>query len=237
MTWIRRFHPARAELGRVVLFPHAGGSAPFFFPFSHDLAEVAEVLCVQYPGRQDRIAEPFVTSVLESAEHILAELPATDLPTVLFGHSFGATLAYEVARRVRPRALIVSARRAPGDVRDRGMHRLDDDALLAELSKLDGMHPAILADPELVRLALPAVRADYQAAETYVHQPGPPLECPILALVGDTDPQVDATLMAHWGDYTTGRFDTLVFPGGHFYLTDHRATVVAEIIHQLGGRP
>lgn len=219
----------------MVLFPHAGGSAPFFFPFSRELSEVAEVLCVQYPGRQDRIDEPFASSTVELAEHIVTTLPAFGGPTVLFGHSFGATVAFEVARRAQPGALIVSARRAPADVRDRGMHRLDDDALLAEVSKLDGMHPDILAEPELVRLAMPAVRADYRAAETYVYQPGPPLRCPILALVGDSDPQVDAARMALWRDYTTGPFDTRVFPGGHFYLTDHRTGVVAEIIRQLGG--
>lgn len=218
----------------MVLFPHAGGSAPFFFPFSRELSEVAEVLCVQYPGRQDRIDEPFASSAVELAEHVLTALPTFAGPTVLFGHSFGATIAFEVARQVAPRALIVSARRAPADVRDRGMHLLDDGALLAELSKLDGMHPDVMADPELVRLALPAVRADYHAAETYVYQPGPPLLCPILALVGDSDPQVDAAGVALWRDYTTGPFDTRVFPGGHFYLTDHRTTVVAEIIRQLG---
>ena len=70
------------------------------------------------------------------------------------------------------------------------MHLGDDERLLAEIVKMEGTEPAMLQDPELVRMILPALRSDYKAAETYRYRPGPPLRCPVLALTGDADPQV-----------------------------------------------
>jgi surfactin synthase thioesterase subunit len=238
--WVRRFHAAPDRPVRLVLLPHAGGSASFFFPFSRDLSAAADVLSIQYPGRQDRLAEPCIDNVAELAD-ALGEglLPWLDRPFVLFGHSLGATVAFEVARRLErdadlvPLSLIVSGRRAPADVRDTGVHQRDDDGLLAELGEMSGTDSTVLADPELLRMVLPALRSDYRAAETYVYRPGPPLRCPILALVGKSDPRVTVDEADRWRRYTTAGFDLEVFPGGHFYLADERPGVVAAITRRL----
>jgi surfactin synthase thioesterase subunit len=241
--WIRRFHPAAKRDTRLVFLPHAGGSASFFAPFSAALADRADVLCIQYPGRQDRWAEPCIDNIPALADAIFAVLrPLADRPLVLFGHSMGATVAFEVARRLEhdagivPDRLLVSGRRAPADNRDAGIHRLDDDHLVAELHRLSGTDTAILADPELLRLVLPALRGDYRAAETYVYQPGPPLRCPIVALVGDSDQRVSIDEARAWGEYSTGPFDLKVFPGGHFYLANERPAVIEAISSGRLGR-
>jgi len=243
-SWIRRFHETPEQPVRVVLLPHAGGSASFFFPFSRELSERADVLAVQYPGRQDRLAEPCVDNVegLAGAVH-LALKPWLDRPVVLFGHSLGATVAFEVAARLEredgfvPRSLVVSGRRAPGEVRRGTTHLLDDDGLLSELSELSGTDQAVLADPDLRRMILPAVRADYKAAETYVYRPGPPLRCPILSLVGNDDPRASVDEARAWNAYTTGPFELETFPGGHFYLAEpeQRAGVLAALARTLAG--
>ncbi|BFO16870.1 hypothetical protein SHKM778_32580 [Streptomyces sp. KM77-8] len=99
--------------------PHAGGSASYFFPVSRRLSSVADVLVVQYPGRQDRRREPCLGSVADLADALAGELlPLRGGPLVLFGHSLGATVAFEVARRLEaegapPLALFASGRRAP----------------------------------------------------------------------------------------------------------------------------
>jgi pyochelin biosynthetic protein PchC len=91
----------------------------------------------------------------------------------------------------------------------------------------------VLDDPELLELVLPALRGDYRAAETYRYRPGPPLRCPIVALVGDADPRVSVDNARAWGEYSTGEFDLRVFPGGHFYLADQRPGVVDAILRSL----
>ncbi|NED01273.1 thioesterase, partial [Streptomyces sp. SID6648] len=75
--------------------------------------------------------------------------------------------------------LFASGRRAPSRFRDERVHLRDDEGLLADVRELSGTDPRVLGDPEVVRMALPALRADYRAAETYRYAPGPPLTCPI----------------------------------------------------------
>lgn len=102
--WIRRFHPRPDGDVRLVCLPHAGGSASFFFPVSQAMPPSVDVLCVQYPGRQDRRAEPVIDSIPDLADQVFAALlPWADRPLAFFGHSMGATLAFEVARRLERR--------------------------------------------------------------------------------------------------------------------------------------
>ncbi|MGW5885127.1 thioesterase II family protein [Streptomyces koyangensis] len=66
-AWIRRFQPPPEAEVRLICFPHAGGSASFFFSVSRGLAPRAEVLAMQYPGRQDRRSEPNVPDMTQLA--------------------------------------------------------------------------------------------------------------------------------------------------------------------------
>ncbi|RCV51556.1 thioesterase II family protein, partial [Marinitenerispora sediminis] len=108
--WIRRFHRVSdsGDTSRVhlVCFPHAGGPATYYTPMSTNLAALApfvDVVALQYPGRQDRLAEPPVADLADLADLVTAELlplAAGPLPLALFGHSMGAELAFETARRL-----------------------------------------------------------------------------------------------------------------------------------------
>jgi surfactin synthase thioesterase subunit len=233
--WLRRFHRAPDARVRLVCFPHAGGSATFFFPVSRTLSRSVEVVSVQYPGRQDRHTEPCVGDIGQLADLVVAELLRLDgKPTALFGHSMGALVAYEVARRlenrgIRPACLFASGRRAPTCLREENVHRRDDDGLIAEIEKLSGTDSQFLGDPEVLRMILPAIRNDYKAVESYRHQPGAPLECPVIALTGDDDPQVTLDEARAWSAHTVGGFELEVYEGGHFYLNS-QATAVMETI-------
>ncbi|MFG2910416.1 thioesterase II family protein [Kitasatospora sp. NPDC048286] len=230
--WIRRFHPRPDAGARLVCLPHAGGSASFFLPVSQAMPPSVDVLCVQYPGRQDRRAEPFLDNIPDLADRVFAALlPWTDRPLAFFGHSMGATLAFEVARRLERQkglvaaGLFVSGRRAPSTHRHETVH-LRDDGLIEEMRSLNGTDAQLLGDEEILRMILPATRADYKAAETYAYEPGEALRCPLVALTGDNDPKATVDEVAAWADHTEGPFDLRVFPGGHFYLAAHQAAIV-----------
>ncbi|WP_149256771.1 thioesterase II family protein [Actinomadura sp. K4S16] len=243
--WFRRFPaspaPAVPARPRLVCFPHAGGSASFYHPFARELAGACEVVAVQYPGRQDRRAEAPCTDLESLAGLVHEVLPREPgRPLALFGHSMGAVLAYEVARRLEgegtdPAVLIVSGRRAPSTHRHEDVHRRSDDALLAEVAGLSGTSAALLEDEELRRMILPALRADYRAIETYRHRPGPPLACPVSVLTGDRDPRVSTAEAEAWRAHTGGGFRMRTLPGGHFYLSERRAEVAAAIAADLAG--
>jgi pyochelin biosynthetic protein PchC len=238
-AWVRRFHPAPEARTRLICFPHAGGSATFYFPVSRAMSPAVDVLAIQYPGRQDRRAEPCVDDLRKLADLVVDELyPWIDRPVTLFGHSLGATLAFEVALTLRregitPLGLFASGRRAPSRHRDERVHLSDDDGLVVDLKRLSGTESQMLDDDEVLRMILPAMRADYRAAETYRYEPGPKLDCPVLALVGDDDPQVSVDEARAWGEHTTAGFDLRVFPGGHFYLNTHAAAVMKAITEHI----
>ncbi|MFI5528213.1 thioesterase II family protein [Kitasatospora sp. NPDC051853] len=240
--WIRRFHAAPGARVRLVCLPHAGGSASFYFPASRALAPQVDVLAVQYPGRQDRHTEPPVDDLDTLAGRICAALlPYTDLPLALFGHSMGALLAFEVARRlethgVRLVQLMVSGRRPPCLPEWGRTHLLPDEQLLDDLRALDGTSAQLLGDEELMRMLLPTLRADYRAVETHRHRIGPPLGCPITVLTGDRDPKVTPLEACRWSEHTTEGFDLRVYPGGHFYLSEQLPAVLETITERLAHR-
>jgi surfactin synthase thioesterase subunit len=225
--WLRRFHPAGGAAGGLVCFPHVGGSASYFFPLSRAMAPQVEVFAVQYPGRQNRRAEPCVGDVHEIADRVVDELATWDgRPLALFGHSLGATVAFEVARRRQdrgqpPSVLFASGRRAPSR---RGtterLHLSSDERLAATIRRLNGTDSAVLANDRMLRSLLPAIRADFTAAETYRYRPGPPLACPVVVMTGATDPVVTEEEAAAWAKHTAMSCELLRFPGGHFYLSE-----------------
>ena len=166
----------------------------------------------------------------------LAEVIA-DEPTeiVLFGHSMGAILAFEVGRRLsalgRPaRHLFVTGRPAPPIVRPRApVSDLPRAEFLQMLRDYGAADSAVFEHDDLVDLLLPMIRADFSMIENYRLRPGPRLTCPVTAWCGDDDPGVPPEAMLLWGDQTSGAFTLSVLPGGHFFLTEHHASVVRAI--------
>lgn len=238
-SWFRRFHTSPEAKARLVCLPHAGGSAPFYFPVSRALTPDIEVLAVQYPGRQDRRHEPFLTTVDALADRIADLLRGRDdLPLALFGHSMGAMIAFEVARRLEAAGtavdtLFVSGRRAPSRHRDENVHIRTDDGVIDELRRLSGTEMDLLGDDEVVRMILPVVRNDYRAVETYRYQPGPPLAAPVVAFTGTADPVASVDEVRSWGEHTSAGFELVPLDGGHFFLTRHQDVILRYLTDRL----
>ncbi|MEV5603695.1 alpha/beta fold hydrolase [Streptomyces sp. NPDC052299] len=241
--WLRAYPTAAPPRTRLLCLPHAGGSASFFHSWGNALGDDVEVVAVRYPGRQERIAEEPVDDIELLADSISAELvPCLDTPLALFGHSMGASLAYEIALRLEarhgvvPAALMVSCRKAPHLLTPRTA-ALTDDGLIDEVRRLGGTDSALLAEPELRELILPAIRADFSAVARYAARPGVPVGCPVIGYVGDSDPDVGPEAVRAWGRVAPRGFDLKVLAGGHFYLVDRRAELIADIRARLARNP
>ncbi|WP_433399614.1 thioesterase II family protein [Streptomyces sp. CA-146814] len=238
-AWIRRYRPAPEAAVRVICLPHAGGSANYFRPLATALPPTAEVLAVQYPGRMDRVNEPYVGDFEEMTERTLAAVGReVDRPVALFGHSMGALLAFQVAKRleaegVPPLALFASGARPPGrSLLPRHTRPRTDEELITDLALLNGTDERLLDNQEMRTLVLSALRADYRMLRSY-RRDDSALACPLAALTGDDDPVVPVDDAGGWSRHTTGAFGLHVFAGKHFYLADHWAGVSTVITKYL----
>ncbi|MTK01478.1 alpha/beta fold hydrolase [Micromonospora sp. CP22] len=240
--WLRCFHPRPTARVRLVCLPHASGNALFYRDWGALLPDGVETWAVQYPGRLDRLSEPCVTDMDELADRVTeALMPLTrNTGVALFGHSMGAAVAYEVTRRLEHRRglavrhLFVSAHPSPARHHGGDLHLGSDDALWDELRRQDATSAETLDHPQLRSLIMPALRGDYQLIEAWRPAPAPPLSCPVTALGGHDDPDVDPADLADWARFTTGRYRQLVRPGGHFYLVDELDAVVSALELGLG---
>lgn len=236
--WFRRYRRVASPRLRLVCFPHAGGSASAYRSWASLLPDDVELLSAQYPGRQDRLAEPCLVSMDQFTDAACTALtPFLDLPVALFGHSMGASLAHEVALRLErtgtaPLTLLVSSRMPPRHHRPR-IEAWDDQALLADVRVLDPDSEAILADPDMRELMLPAIRADYLVADSYRPAPDPTVGIPVVAYAGDRDPYVSVWQLRAWAEITKSNFQMAVFPGHHFYLRANMAELVQDISARL----
>ncbi|MER7674798.1 alpha/beta fold hydrolase [Kitasatospora sp. NPDC096128] len=236
--WLRRFHPADSPTARLVCLPHAGGSASFYLPVSAAMGPGVDVLAIQYPGRQDRRMEQPIddlTVLVDRLYEVLRRQP--ELPLTFLGHSMGAAIGFELTRRFEadgttPVRLFASGRRAPSTFRQEETFR-SDDAILAEVRRLSGTASALLGDEEMMRAALPALRADYKAIEAYRCEPEAVVDCPITVLTGDNDPKTTLGEANAWAIHTTSPLDLRVFPGGHFFISERSKDVMAVLVEHF----
>ncbi|SEF53229.1 pyochelin biosynthetic protein PchC [Actinacidiphila yanglinensis] len=238
--WVRRFRDDGACTTKLVCFPHAGGWASAYRTWPAGLPSDVGVLAVRYPGREDRLNDPFPSGLETLADDVADALGGlTRHRLVLFGHSMGASVAHEVALRLQergcpPAALCVSGRRPP-HLLDRRTRFDTDEEYIAEVVRFDETRAAVFADPGLREVVLPAVRADYRLVYEYPGGPRPPLRCPVYGYTGDEDSEVTPEQMRGWADTTRGAFRLRVLPGGHFYLRPEEAALLADLGGVLDG--
>jgi surfactin synthase thioesterase subunit len=238
--WIITPRPNRAPKVRLVCVPHEGGGIATFRDWDERLP-AAEIGVVQLPGRGSRLHERPVDSVAAAADAVADAtvcLPA--YPTVFIGHGLGALIAFEAARRLRDRrwpllALFVSGRRAPDSADgNAAIGDLPDAPFVAEVRRRYGpLFDSVIGDAESLPLIVPGLRADVAMAEHYRYETAPPLDCPIVACAGASDPLVRRADLDGWKRETRGRFHVQTFCGGHLYLLQERAALTALIGNQL----
>jgi medium-chain acyl-[acyl-carrier-protein] hydrolase len=198
-----------------------------------------QVVPVELPGRGVRRAEPPCVEMGSLVDRFVAYLAGRPVGErfALYGHSMGATLAYEVARRLgstpgtRPAALVVSGAAPPGQPAGSEMQHMADDELVAALARYGGIPPEMLAVPEAVTAALPVIRADLALlADWTLHgRPPTPVECRLVALGAVDDGLVPPSSIEAWRSCAGGAFRSRVVPGDHFFVYSDPRLVVDEM--------
>lgn len=240
--WIICPRPRPDAPFRLICFPYAGGGASAFTDWAETIPEHIELCIVQMPGREERLGEPLITDMPTLVDALIPEITElADRPFAFLGHSMGAIVCYEAARRLRdigaaePAHLFLSARAAP-QLQDNSepLRFLDNQEFMDRLHQTYGAVPdAIRKSSALQDVFLPILRADVELLETYEDVASDLLDCPITALGGVSDPANSAAMLAGWRERTAARFAQHEFPGDHFFIHAERKAVIATIADSL----
>jgi len=229
--------------GRLALlcFPYAGAGASIYRRWSSGLPYGVELKPIELPGHGRRLGEVAPRKLGLLVKELVEELlPRLRGPYVCFGHSFGAVLAYELARemvrrqRPPPRALLLAGAEPPHRAsRFPGLHALPEDRLLERLWRMATPNAGLLESPELRELWLPVLRSDLALLAEHVHEPEPVLELPFALFGGRYDPVAPRVQLAAWSELTRAPVRLRQLPGGHFFLHESRGALLEAIGEEL----
>ncbi|MCI5044045.1 MAG: alpha/beta fold hydrolase [Aquisalinus sp.] len=222
---------------RLICVPHAGAGASIYQKWSSLLPETIEVLALQLPGREERLAEsPFIhwQPMQESIYGALKRLPPG--PVALFGHSLGALIALDAARHLslngkRLKHLFVSGRHWPGETLEDKVDssQLSDDGLLNLFTARYGAQGPAMENPEVREMVLPVLRADFSLLMSCPDMRASPLPCPITVFSGSRDPGTANMNLHLWQTETEAEFSHHVIPGGHLFHMEQPEEVLQHI--------
>ncbi len=222
----------------LLCFPFAGAGPSVFQPWKALAGDRFEILPVTLPGRERRFVEPAYRSVKDAIEGSLAqvlELLAGRTQVAIFGHSMGAVLAFEMARKlcsvtsVKVVRLVVSGSPGPMSPREARATGLSDDMFLAQVASFAGYNHPALSNPDMRAMLLPSLRADVELHEGYLPESDQPLPVPVLSIRGVQDDLVTREQAAEWSRATTAAFTALEVEGGHMYLSENPGAVLQAI--------
>ncbi|MEC3978307.1 thioesterase II family protein [Amycolatopsis sp. H20-H5] len=208
-----------------------GGSGPYL-PWADVLPPDVELATICYPGRDGRFLDDYAEDWDALAEDATSAVlaAATVRPYVLFGHSMGGWMAFDVANRLEqrdgrlPEALVVSSANAPSrglTPRDIFPAQHDTNEQLLDWMRTNGLLPGyVLDDPELREMALELMRADIRVRDTFGYTEGTGVSVPLQVLTGADDDVIVADTAEQWRALARGGYQHVELPGGHFYTPE-----------------
>lgn len=224
MTWLTPFRPID-ERPVLVCIPQAGAGCGLFRSWQDILGHEVTVVGVQLPGRENRFTDPPPDSFADAVHEIVAALKILSGQSfILFGHSLGGLLGYEVARAlpVSPDALVVAASQPPHHSGlAAGSIALDTDEEFAKTLADKGV------DEDLRELAVAVLRQDAELAGTYEDPAGAPVPCDLHVWGGVADERVTLEELAEWRRYAGRACHTREFAGGHDFCLETPAVPLA----------
>jgi len=261
-SWLVNIATGANPRSRLFCFPFAGGGSAAFRGWAATMDPSIEVIAVEPPGRLSRITEAPLRDIGQWTDRVMeAVADKLDLPFAMFGHCLGSLTLYEVACRLadqggrKPAHLFCSGARSPDRLKVMGPF---ESSLMKRLARLPGYRTdlppyrqpgpvfaeivrhfdiaaseTLLAEPELRRLMLPAVRADFEMASKYRYRRRKPLDVPITCFVAIGDIFVAREDILGWGRFTNKRLQILMREGTHYSVFEDEAFIQRTIAREL----
>lgn len=208
----------------VFCIPHAGSSSMVYRDWQNYFGEGFKIIPLELAGRGRRFKEKHYESILECAEDLYPKIESVIMEQkyVIFGHSMGALIAFELLRTIikkgkpLPMHVVFSSRKSPDLPEEERRYLWDDQKLKDEIQK-NSMEISPESDYEdLISIFLPIIRNDLKNVETYEYVPFEKIKVPITIASGKDD-FIKIKELIKWEKFTYDKCTIALFDGGHFY--------------------
>jgi len=225
---------------RIFCFPYGGGSASTYVSWPDLLSPELEVAVVQLPGRGIRLLEPPYQTMAEIVKNLVPAISAmAHTPYIIFGHSLGARIAYEVITELQqynyplPLHFIASGAWAPGSIRkNEPIHQLPNTEFIKEIIELNTAQREVLENAEMIALLLPVLRADFKINETHKFETKKIVPIKVSVVSGDEDHDIEPSHLELWFSLFTSNTGIHWISGNHFFVDSNKSSVI-DLVRQL----
>jgi amino acid adenylation domain-containing protein len=240
------------QTGALVCFPYAGGNAVNFQPMARALRDSGlAVYAVELPGHDVGGARESFAPLAKVVDRVVAEITRRRLTTVmLWGHSSGAALAVETARRLQlagitvPRIFLGAQLLGSAADRRAALTELDERSnteIAAGLSADRGYTELGELDAERAEHVGAAYRHDYLSANRYFAEvldnpPSERLSARVTVVAASDDPATEGFRTRHRDWEVLAEHVELyeLDDGGHYFLRTRPADAGEAVLRSVG---
>ena len=223
---------------KIIAIPFAGGNKYSFNKIENHISQDFEWITLELPGRGGRFNESLFDNISEMVDDLYNNIQShiTQGDYVLYGHSMGAILGYELIKKLSengwklPITLFFTGKGAPeyNHLMDK-KSMLPQDSFWKEIIKIGGMPKNVLDQKELLEVCYPIIKNDFKALENYVYTKMKiPFSIPIQILIGEEEDILIDNVTA-WANETNSICEVKIIPGDHFFVLE-KAEMIAQRI-------
>ena len=214
---------------KIIAFTFAGGNK---YSYNNLFQKEHKAVVLEYPGRGARMAESLLTSLDAIIADVYPKVQkeiATAESYIIYGHSMGSLVAYEICKRIEkqglqlPVKLILNGVKGPQHSREKIISHLSDHDFWDEITKLGGIPVEIAKNRELVDFFAPILKADYKCVESYRHDAvSPVINIPIDVFYGSEE-DITEEEVSGWNEVSSKEVNITKLAGNHFFIFEHKA--------------
>jgi len=227
---------------KIIALPFSGGNIYSYDVFRKNISDNFDWITYELPGRGNRISEDFLLDVNSVVDDILEKMSSTigKFNYVIYGHSLGALLGYELAKKIEtlnlpaPLFLFFTGRGSPAISDRERITDLPEEQFWTRVSEMGGTSSAILESEELKLFLAPILRSDFKISENYSYkQMSKPLSTPVFIGIGNEeligDEKIKWEHLLKWQETTSKDFSVDFYKGDHFFIFKHSNQIIKKI--------
>lgn len=227
---------------KIFCIPFAGGTADYFNKWKQEvqsLTDQVELIPIELAGKGKRQLEGMYHTIEEAVEDVFRIICSMmeDMPYVIFGHSMGSIIAFEVCRLIekrqvrKPQKLYCSGRVAPHITYNIRFSDLENKVLLEHVKNFKYFGADNSRLYKIMGLYINKLKNDFLLVDNYICSDRELITIPLVIFFGKDDIQ-DVRKVYEWNIYSTD-FNVFFYSGGHFFINEHYKELINIMLDEL----